>query len=331
MLSRSSFLFRRLATKASDNIPTVVPKDESKKQNKIKKKEYKAKVSKATLSLFGNRPAAPTSLAFPNKKGEEGYDPEVPIKELVNDGPKIIKEELSKFIHEASSSASIEKIQLIEDIGILRHGDTKIEYQFKKESDMDKWGTGCDSDWGKGFSTCSFKLTDDNTAVFSGNLVTQIPRDGKVEKAGWASIKTIETNAFMKKKYLSRWSNYSHLIIKCRGDGRSYKVMLHAPGHIDLTWGDTFSYPLHTHGGPYWQIEKIPFSRFFHTVYGRIQDVQEKVYLNKVSSFSIVLMDKIDGPFNLEIDFIGVTHDKSHQEKSAYESYELPIFNSQGF
>ena len=43
-----------------------------------------------------------------------------------------------KFIHEVGNSASIEKIQFMEDVGILRHGDTKIQYEFKKESDLDK-------------------------------------------------------------------------------------------------------------------------------------------------------------------------------------------------
>lgn len=53
--------------------------------------------------------------------------------------------------------------------------------------------------------------------------------------------------------------------------------MLHSPEYADVTWGDSHSYPLHTHGGPYWQYEKIPFSRFFHTVSGRIQDRQYSI------------------------------------------------------
>ncbi|PIO77640.1 Complex I intermediate-associated protein 30 [Teladorsagia circumcincta] len=118
---------------------------------------------------------------------------------------------------------------------------------------------------------------------------------------------------------------------ECRGDGRSYKIMLHAPKAMDITWGDSYSYPLHTRGGPYWQYEKIPFSKFFHTVAGRIQDKQNRVYLDEVSSLGIVLMDRIDGEFQLELDYIGVYNDQTHFEKFAYETYTLPLWNSHGF
>lgn len=127
---------------------------------------------------------------------------------------------------------------------------------------------------GEGFTKCALARTEHNTALFTGHLDTRLIRDGKTERAGWASMKTIDTLAFNRKRYMRHWMHYSHLLIKCRGDGRSYKVMLHHPGHLDLMWFDSHSYPLHTHGGPYWQYEKIPFSRFFLTVGGRIQDLQ---------------------------------------------------------
>lgn len=136
------------------------------------------------------------------------------------------------------------------------------------------WRTGCDSVWGEGFSTCSLELTDHKTALFSGNIDTRVIKDGKIERAGWASIKTIDRRSFNGKNYRRHWKDYSHLLIKCRGDGRSYKIMLHHPGHVDMQWHDCHSYPLHTHGGPYWQYERIPFSRFILAVGGRIQDRQ---------------------------------------------------------
>ena len=105
--------------------------------------------------------------------------------------------------------------------------------------------------------------------------------------------------------------------------------MLYVPGSIDVTWGDTYAYPLHTHGGPYWQYEKIPFSRFLHTVGGRIQDVQRPVCRSDISSIGITLMDRIDGEFQLEIDYIGCYNDRSHEEKFAYEHYSIPMFNPQ--
>ncbi|CEF69776.1 Complex I intermediate-associated protein 30, mitochondrial [Strongyloides ratti] len=318
LLSRSSLLFRRLSSSQVPNKSSSLVKNiDSDKGEKIKKYELKAKLEKPKWSLFKDRHTAPTNLSFPNEIGVEGYDPDIPFKDVLESIPRITKSELSKFAEETRSSINIEKVECIESTGILRHGDTNINYQFKEPSDINMWKTGCDSDWGEGFSTCSLKLTDENTALFSGNLSTKLINDGKTERAGWASMKSKDRRSFLRKKYMTRWLNYSHLIIRCRGDGRSYKIMLHTPGKIDLTWGDSYSYPLHTHGGPYWQIEKIPFSRFFHTVYGRIQDKQQKVFRQQISS--------------IEIDFIGVTHDKSHREEFAYETYTLPIWYSDGF
>jgi hypothetical protein len=38
-------------------------------------------------------------------------------------------------------------------------------------------------------------------------------------------------------------------------------------------------------------------------------------------------MDRLDGPFRLEVSFIGVMHDPTHTEKKAYETYNSPLAN----
>ncbi|KAM3717187.1 putative complex I intermediate-associated protein 30 [Dirofilaria immitis] len=154
--------------------------------------------------------------------------------------------------------------------------------------------------------------------------------DGRIERAGWAAIKFEERGPFLKKRYFNRWSNYSHFLIKCRGDGRTYKISLNSPLLFDITWGDAHSYYLHTHGGPYWQYEAIPFSRFIHIVRNRIMDKQYPIKNINVSSLMIMLMDRIDGDFSLEIDYIGVVHERSHLEEHSYEAYQLPILFTEG-
>ncbi|XP_060030995.1 complex I intermediate-associated protein 30, mitochondrial isoform X3 [Erinaceus europaeus] len=68
------------------------------------------------------------------------------------------------------------------------------------------------------------------------------------------------------------------------------------------------------------RIPRIPFSKFFFSNQGRIRDVQSQLLLDKISSIGFTLADKVDGPFFLEIDFIGVFNDPAHVEEFAYEN-----------
>jgi NADH dehydrogenase [ubiquinone] 1 alpha subcomplex assembly factor 1 len=59
---------------------------------------------------------------------------------------------------------------------------------------------------------------------------------------------------------------------------------------------------------------------------GRVQDNQGPLPLERITSFGITAGDKINGPFRLEIDYIGLEYDPSHTEVHAYEKYRVPPF-----
>uniref|UniRef100_A0AC34PW12 NADH:ubiquinone oxidoreductase intermediate-associated protein 30 domain-containing protein n=1 Tax=Panagrolaimus sp. JU765 TaxID=591449 RepID=A0AC34PW12_9BILA len=288
-------------------------------------------IPKIQNSIFGGRSQAPMNWNYPNKRLDDDFKIEGTLKEVVEIAPDLTRGEIKKLKKEIGELMDnpLDKPDYLAYTQGLKHGEAMIEYEFKTDEDMKKWQTGCDSDRKQGYSTVELIHSPRNTAIFKGFLNTEVIKDGKTTRAGWASMKTMDKLAFDRKKKFWKWGRYSHLMIKCRGDGRSYKIMLYVPGAIDLTWGDMYSYPLHTHGGPYWQYEKIPFSRFFHTVGGRIQDNQKRICEREISSIGIGLMDRMDGEFQLEIDYIGCYHDASHEEYFAYETYSIPMFNPQ--
>lgn len=117
---------------------------------------------------------------------------------------------------------------------------------------------------------------------------------------------------------------YNTLVMKVRGDGRSYLINLNTEGYFDLMWDDAYHYALYTRGGPHWQNVRIPFSKFFRSSKGRIQDRQCPIPLNEVThiGFSVSAKGQSDGPFNLEIAYIGLEFDPSNQEEFAYEMYK---------
>uniref|UniRef100_A0A8R1XX74 RRM domain-containing protein n=1 Tax=Onchocerca volvulus TaxID=6282 RepID=A0A8R1XX74_ONCVO len=287
--------------------------------------ELRGKLEKKVRSLFRREVVEPNNLTYPNKYMRPDFDPQVELKDVVEEMPGFLWNNAMEVAKEMKGHFGICKPKMLEDLGNLRNGQFRKDISFKTLESFKFWRCGADSDSNEGLSKCEFVPTDRKTALFRGRLSTELIKDGRIERAGWAAIKFEERGPFLKKRYFSKWSNYSHFLIKCRGDGRTYKISLNSPLLFDITWGDAHSYYLHTHGGPYWQYEAIPFSKFIHTVRNRIMDKQYPIKNINVSSLLIMLMDRIDGDFSLEIDYIGVVHDRSHLEGHSYEAYQLPI------
>ncbi|XP_046435314.1 complex I intermediate-associated protein 30, mitochondrial isoform X2 [Neodiprion virginianus] len=171
-------------------------------------------------------------------------------------------------------------------------------------------------------SNVSLQLTKSGRGLFSGYLDKRVPKTGNIKKAGYCNINTLRARKSFKREGYYDWHPYNHLVMRVRGDGRSYMLNISTAGYFDITWNDVYHYALYTRGGPYWQYVKIPFSKFFMASKGRIQDHQEPLPLHNVVSFGITAADKVTGPFNLEIDYIGLLFDPSHKEECAYEMYK---------
>ncbi|XP_064623044.1 complex I intermediate-associated protein 30, mitochondrial-like [Lineus longissimus] len=261
----------------------------------------------------------PSASSFwePDKKG--GYETEIkrPVKKMVKDGLGELAKEIKLFGVEMKDKFELDQIYFV------HHMDYAYFAKFDNQERINSWVVSCDKDHNEGKSEADFVLSKDNNGLFHGRINTEVPKDGKIKKAGYVNMRSPRRmKSFKRSIPYDYFADFTHLVIRCRGDGRPYMMNLAMDMYYDINWNDQFSYPLFTRGGPYWQTSKIPFSKFFRASKGRIQDKQEKVILEKVAHLGFTCADQNSGPFLLEIDYIMLLRDENHSEDFAYESYE---------
>lgn len=191
------------------------------------------------------------------------------------------------------------------------------------QKSLDQWIVNSDKDYNHGFSSANLELSPSGTGIFHGTLDTRIPKDGKTIRSGYCNITTVRKLKSFKRPDSYDWANYNELVLKVRGDGRCYILNILQKGSLDIMWYNSFNYVLYTRGGPYWQIVKIPFSKFIFTTKGEVNENQFPMTENSITNFGITLADKKPGPFRLEIDYIGVCYNPNIFETFAYELHKV--------
>uniref|UniRef100_T1JGP2 NADH:ubiquinone oxidoreductase intermediate-associated protein 30 domain-containing protein n=1 Tax=Strigamia maritima TaxID=126957 RepID=T1JGP2_STRMM len=281
--------------------------------------------SQKCMNLANTRHLVTSSINYsfwePDEKGgyrkEEGLNIPKQIQ-LFKSGLGQLKDEIRMWRGEMK-----EKF-LDEPAWVVEPGTTDIVWKFDNQEVLDKWLVTSDSDHTEGFSQCTLRLNAAKNATFSGILQTHLPKDGRIKKAGYCSMRSMRPRKSFQRAIYHDWDMFTHLIMRVRGDGRPYMLNLASVGYFDVMFNDIFQFVLYTRGGPYWQVAKIPFSRFFLGSKGRVQDKQCKIPLRQITNLGISCGDRLPGPFQLEIDYIAVQFDPSHKEEYAYEMYQTP-------
>ncbi|XP_051941277.1 complex I intermediate-associated protein 30, mitochondrial [Hippocampus zosterae] len=207
---------------------------------------------------------------------------------------------------------------------ILEHmlEQNRVVWEFRGLESLEQWTVSSDFEIG-GQSEAYLKLGRNNTTcLLYGTLRSTPPKDGETRYSGYCSMRSKQPLASFDRKLHHDWTSFNTLHLRVRGDGRPWMINIAAETYFSHQKDDIYSYFLYTRGGPYWQEVKIPFSKFFLAHRGRVQDDQHPLWLDKINTIGFTLGDKADGPFRLEIDFIGVIKDYAHTEEFAYELYK---------
>ena len=159
-------------------------------------------------------------------------------------------------------------------------------FDFTGKDSAKEWQTVNDGVMG-GLSEGKFKITDQKTLEFSGNLSLK-------NNGGFASVRT-------KSKKLTLDSGDT-IVARVRGDGREYSLNLYLNKPRIA-----FSYRalVQTKKNEWIEI-KVPLTRFEATSFGRVLKDARPVTPQDVNAVGWMLSDKQAGPFELEIEWIKV-------------------------
>lgn len=105
-----------------------------------------------------------------------------------------------------------------------------------EKKDFDKWEVTADSDHNQGTSTASFERSSSGYALFSGNLATELPIDGRIKRSGYCNVRSHRARKSFKRETYLDWTEFNTLVLKVRGDGRPYLINIACEGYFDITW-----------------------------------------------------------------------------------------------
>ncbi|KAI8379526.1 complex I intermediate-associated protein 30-domain-containing protein [Radiomyces spectabilis] len=166
--------------------------------------------------------------------------------------------------------------------------------------DLDLWAIGCDKDIG-GFSEAHLDVTPQNTGRFHGHISLELPANREIQQSGYAAIRTKAQPSSMFGTPCWDTSIFRYLALRVRGDRRRYFVNIQTDGVIQT---DLYQHRLFLRTPGDWETVMIPFRDFILTNNGMIQEQQVEMFREKVKTVGISLMDRQEGPFDIEIDWI---------------------------
>lgn len=149
-------------------------------------------------------------------------------------------------------------------------------------------------------------------AKFKGSISIELPANmPNIQRSGYAGWRTRDRGLSVFGKLLWDLSPYAYLALRFRSDGRKYFVNLQTDSIVPT---DLHQHLLSSAKPGEWETVTIPFSAFVRTNYGQVVEPQNDMMVTKVKSVGISLIDRVPGPFELDIADIYATNRPSERQ-----------------
>ncbi|ORX95575.1 NADH:ubiquinone oxidoreductase complex I intermediate-associated protein 30 [Basidiobolus meristosporus CBS 931.73] len=172
--------------------------------------------------------------------------------------------------------------------------------EISKKEDLNNWIVGSDKDIG-GFSSAQLELSPEGKGRFHGHLSLELPEQLDIKKSGYAGLRSKNPPSTLWGAQYWDTTPFRYLAVRVKGDHRKYFVNLQTDGYVKT---DLFQHRLFLKKPGEWETVMIPFRDFILTNNGIIQNRQVNMYREKVKNFGFSIIDRQEGPFSLEIDWI---------------------------
>ena len=157
---------------------------------------------------------------------------------------------------------------------------------FTEQNVRSQWGVTNDDVMG-GVSTSKIFVSEENVLIFSGEVSLE-------NNGGFASLRSpIDDYDF---------SYYEGFLLKIKGDGKTYNLSFRSTKYFT---GYNHTQKFQTEKDN-WLIVKFPFKEFNLKYYGREVSNSEPPDKSNIKQISILISDKQQGPFRIEIEWIGL-------------------------
>ena len=167
--------------------------------------------------------------------------------------------------------------------------ETNLKLTFADFADQEvrlQWGVTNDDVMG-GVSTSKISVSKENVLIFSGEVSLE-------NNGGFASLRSpIDDYDF---------SDYEGFLLKIKGDGKTYNLSFRQTKYFT---GFNYTHKFQTEKDN-WQVVKLPFSEFKLKYYGSEVSNSELPDKSAIKQISILISDKQQGPFRIEIEWIGL-------------------------
>ena len=159
---------------------------------------------------------------------------------------------------------------------------------FTSDEALKAWTSVNDGVMG-GVSKGGFKRSEQGTLIFSGEL-------SLANNGGFASVRMKETDLGL--------AGTSELVVKAKGDGRTYWVDVR---FADQMGASSYRAFLPTTAGE-WKETRLPFADFKLQAFGRELPLKP-INPASIASVGFTLADKKEGPFSLEVEYVKAAGD----------------------